>query len=294
MQTGIPNEYQSFSPSGRLRGASFAGPVHEDIVEAQGYSTVRTLTAIDKDKAMVRSEIADAVINILKIYVDNDSVPQLIHYLADSLDNKTSHVMAIGSALEYDTVEWARAILDDFELEIDGTEEQELYDYLDIAVSLKEESKTWFNMDGGELSAVRAFSESEYAVAVYAQAVLRLVEDSVYERIPESIPGGGGKWDENYEPTPQPPQENTLKQISVYPNPFNNSFNINYLLEQEAKEVRVEIYDLTGRNILTQKTGRTVSGNLTLNLGECLGIYLLKIYADDNPVHKEKLICIQK
>ena len=167
------------------------------------------------------------------------------------------------------------------------------YDYLDIAVGLRENTDTWFDMDGTQLSKVRGLSLSEFAIAVYAQNVLALIEDSVYNRIPEPIPGGGGKWDENYEPSQQQ-QENQAKRISIYPNPFNNSFNINYVLEQEAKEVRIEIYDLTGRSILTQKTGRTLSDNITINLGECLGIYLLKLYADDKPVHKEKLICLQR
>lgn len=83
-------------------------------------------------------------------------------------------------------------------------------------------------------------------------------------------------------------------KVNAYPNPFNNSFNIAYLLEKEAKEVRIEVYDLVGRIISTHKVGRTTTGNINIDLGECLGIYVLRIFADEKQVHKEKLVCLQR
>lgn len=43
------------------------------------------------------------------------------------------------------------------------------YDYLDIAVSLKENTDTWFDMNGTQLNKVRELSESEFAIAVYVE-----------------------------------------------------------------------------------------------------------------------------
>lgn len=82
--------------------------------------------------------------------------------------------------------------------------------------------------------------------------------------------------------------------VTAYPNPFSNSFNISYVLEQEATTVKVEVYDLLGRNITSQKLNRTLRGTLNVDLGECLGIYILRIVADEKEVHKEKIICLQR
>ncbi len=89
-------------------------------------------------------------------------------------------------------------------------------------------------------------------------------------------------------------EESKGASVQAYPNPFKNSFTINYTLDQEANDVRIEIYDLTGRSIYTRKAGRSISGNISIDLGECLGIYLLRIIADDKQVHREKLICLQR
>jgi len=80
----------------------------------------------------------------------------------------------------------------------------------------------------------------------------------------------------------------------IYPNPFKNSFNVSYMLEKEAGEVRFEVYDLVGRKIITERADKTQSGTVKLNLGECNGIYLLKVFADNKAVHKEKLVCLQR
>lgn len=233
--------------------------------------------------------------NIVSLYAEADSMPDLIHYLVDSLGGKDYVKLAIGTALQYDTVEWARAILDNLELEDEN--DTVFYDYYDVAVTLAENSLTWFGMNETQKNKVRELSLLDYEVSVNAQAVLTLVDDSIYFRIPEMAIDSSGKWDGEQ---PQLTQEQTgeesneLKNISVYPNPSSNSFNVNYLLEKEASEIRIEVYDLTGRTILFSKTGKTSGGNINLDFGECLGIYILRMFADERQIHTEKLVCIQR
>ncbi|MBC8375173.1 MAG: T9SS type A sorting domain-containing protein [FCB group bacterium] len=55
---------------------------------------------------------------------------------------------------------------------------------------------------------------------------------------------------------PESPQEFELKQLAVYPNPFNPSTTIHYRIPEQA-DVAIRIYDLLGREIWS----REISGN---------------------------------
>ena len=263
----------------------------DTIVDAQNTDSLRTLTTIKREMDRLKTDLFLTEFNIISFYADADSMPDLVNYLVDSLGEKDYRKLAVGVCLQYDSVEWAREILDDIILEDEN--DTAFYEYNDVAVSLAEDDLTWFGMDGTQKAKVAELSLSDYEVAVHAQAVLRLVDDSVYVRLPEVMEGGSGKWDEEEEPVVEE-EENMLKNISIYPNPFTNNFNVNYVLEQEAINFSIEVYDLLGRSILTRKIQKTASGTINIDLGECLGIYVLYIYADDKQVHKEKLICLQK
>jgi hypothetical protein len=267
----------------------------DTIIQAQFNDTIRTLTAISRDMNVVASELFATENNIIRLYAEADSMPALVEYLLDSLGSKEYKKYAVGTCLEFDTVQWARTILEDLDLE--DANDSAFYDFYNVAVSLAEDTLTWFGMDSLQRATVVALTGTEYDVFVQAQGVLKLVDDSAYTREPEMIPEGSGKWDEDYQQPQQEQQDeetNNLKKVLVYPNPFNNSFTINYTLEQEAKEIRFEVYDLTGRHIMTKKSERSLNGIVKMDLGDCLGIYLLRIIADDRQVHKERLICIQK
>ncbi len=274
---------------------AFAGPIPEDITDAQVESTVRTLTAIKREGEGVISDLFLTLNNIFKLYAEADSIDGLIYYMKDTLDYKEAHKLLVGTLLEVDSIELARTVLEGIDLE--DVEEEAFYDFYDIAVTLAENEDSWFDINGIQRTIIEDLAESDYEVAINAQAVLWLVDGEVFPRTPEVIPDSAGKWDGeepqlNQQPTPD--ETNNLKNISVYPNPFNNSFNVNYILEQEANEVRVEIFDLVGRTVFTKKMGKTARGNIKIDLGECLGVYVLRVYADDRQVHKEKLICLQR
>ncbi len=90
--------------------------------------------------------------------------------------------------------------------------------------------------------------------------------------------------------------ENTVDQISIYPNPANSRININIASEQE-ENYSVQIYDLTGRLITT--VFENIHVNKDNNVFEYntehlnTGTYLCKIISDKGKI-KTTLIQIQK
>ena len=79
--------------------------------------------------------------------------------------------------------------------------------------------------------------------------------------------------------------ENSL-YCHVYPNPFKESFTISYL-QKDFNDVRIEISDLNGKNILEYDAGKQIPGIHSIQFGDnyklipCQGVYILKIYSAD-------------
>lgn len=74
-----------------------------------------------------------------------------------------------------------------------------------------------------------------------------------------------------------------LQKISVYPNPaIGDKINLDYIA-QNASEVEVNIYDLTGRKVLSHSFGKAFKGQEGFNLdisGINNGMYILELRQD--------------
>lgn len=83
-----------------------------------------------------------------------------------------------------------------------------------------------------------------------------------------------------------------LKDIQVYPNPATDFLRVEFNLKNETN-IKLEILDVVGNNILTQNLGFTKKGlrsfNLDLN-GIAPGIYMLSIKADNYSYNKKVII----
>jgi hypothetical protein len=58
-------------------------------------------------------------------------------------------------------------------------------------------------------------------------------------------------------------------------------------------EMMVEVFDPLGRSVKRTSTHTTGSGTLAIDLGECLGLYLLRISANGVPLHSQRIICVK-
>lgn len=84
-------------------------------------------------------------------------------------------------------------------------------------------------------------------------------------------------------------EENIFASVQLSPNPAQNSVNIHYLL-RNAADVRIDITDVTGRQIIEVYNQPSVAGNYNFNMNTtdlASGIYLVRITAGkDQTVQK--------
>jgi len=125
-----------------------------------------------------------------------------------------------------------------------------------------------------------------------AQAVQMLLGDSNVVRIPEQLPEApSGKWGDDEDPPAISPVVSSSK-MSVYPNPSKNQFNVAWELEGEEAKLQFEVFDLTGRLVLSETRQATKNGRHVLNLGPCQGFYILRVSENGKPSFEEKLLCV--
>jgi len=72
---------------------------------------------------------------------------------------------------------------------------------------------------------------------------------------------------------------NEIGNIKVYPNPFNNTLNIETILD-----IEYEMYDMTGKLVLSNSSNTIDTENLSN------GLYLLKIYHNNQLVSQQKIV----
>lgn len=266
---------------------------HKDtIIEAQANDTLRTAGAIERDMAVAHTQRFEGIATMLNYYTAYDTVPDstyaLIHFLADSLPDKQWNRVAVGVALKADTTSWARSILDSIPKE--NADDSTFYDYYDLAISLKEDTLTWFDVDSTQRSLVDNIASGTSSVKYRAEAVQMLLDDTVFVRIPEQVPQEPSER-RGYEETPEQDLVSESK-VTVYPNPFSNEFTVSYTLPDTVNELTFEVFDLTGRLVLSETVSSTYSGKRVLNVGDCKGLYVLRLNADGYMVRSEKLVCI--
>ena len=78
-------------------------------------------------------------------------------------------------------------------------------------------------------------------------------------------------------------EENSLNELSVYPNPFNNEINLNYLFN--GSEV-ISVYNMLGKLVFLEKN-RDVTNSKVLNLDLTPAIYTLVISSNDKIISKK-------
>lgn len=79
------------------------------------------------------------------------------------------------------------------------------------------------------------------------------------------------------------------KEITVYPNPLNGNLLTIELSGTESTEVRVELFDFSGRLVFSQ-TAQPISGKIILNLDNIsIGTYLVRIN-DGTKIYDSKII----
>ncbi len=83
-------------------------------------------------------------------------------------------------------------------------------------------------------------------------------------------------------------EEFSLSGLSIFPNPNNGQFTIKF---NNAKDVKLEVYDVRGRSVLSQDYNVFGQFNETINLGSVQsGMYLLKVNNGGKTITKKIIV----
>ena len=79
------------------------------------------------------------------------------------------------------------------------------------------------------------------------------------------------------------------------PNPFSNETIINFSIPQEVKDAKLNVYDLTGKQLLTFRISERKSSSISLTATNlAAGIYLYTIFADGKVLEAKRMIVSEK
>jgi hypothetical protein len=278
--------------------SGFSSNNRDSVANAQKTDTVRTLTIIKGDINRAETKQHQAIRQILGYYSIADTTEAvhdtLMILLIDTLDTKPFRKLAIGYGIEIGRIGKARAILDT--LTLTSAHDTSFYNYYDLALSLAEDSLTWFSMDSTQKEKVKQVANTKFDEAYLAQAVLSLLGDTLNYRNPEPLPEDSAQFRIEDTSTIDSQQQSEPKPdaIKVYPNPFSDSFNVDYLLEDENMKLAIEVYDIVGKTVRQITTLATKTGVLTVDIEGCLGVYFVRVIVNDQPIKTQKMICISK
>jgi hypothetical protein len=80
--------------------------------------------------------------------------------------------------------------------------------------------------------------------------------------------------------------------LSIYPNPFNSSTTISFILPKE-EHITLNLYDITGRKVTTIAEGTYPAGShsLSLNMKDyASGIYYLRLDMEDSHISRKMVM----
>ncbi len=263
----------------------------DSIFNAQFTDTLRTVSLVERELKHDIMEWTQAIFDIAAHYADADSIPYMISYLADSTGaDKSFRKMAVMAAIEYDSLGWARSLLDSVMLE--NGNDTAFYQFTDIALDLREDSLSWFGMDSVQKVKIEELALTNYEVKVNAEAVLALINDTLFERTPEPLPDSG--YFKLAPPVLANEQQTAKKDMfKAYPNPFDGTFTLAYNLDSEMSNVSVELFDIAGKQQWETSLNSIKTGESLFSLPDCNGFYILRINNEKNIMYQTKLICIR-
>ena len=94
------------------------------------------------------------------------------------------------------------------------------------------------------------------------------------------------KW--NIYPLTDVSQNNNFQNLSIYSNPSNGKFNIDF--NQELDYLKVNVYDITGKKVFSKNYHNT--SNIGIDLfNRNKGVYIIEIISED--IEIRRLLCLE-
>ena len=187
---------------------------------------------------------------------------------------------------------------------MDENQGEEYADYItlvNIYTSLKQNDKTWKDMNNMQKQALQSLAGKQRNCAdIYAVNILRLTDSLQYEE-PIILPGEGDLiFAIGNHPQQQQQSEqllinsigNTTTTFNVYPNPAKDFIMVEYSLTEDINNACIEIVDLTGKKIKHIVLSSNQKQLVIDSKGMKNGIYYLYLTNDGAVVKQSKITII--
>lgn len=83
-------------------------------------------------------------------------------------------------------------------------------------------------------------------------------------------------------------------KLKIYPNPFRDQLNLDFVNEVAGNKVTVDVHDLQGRLVMRQHYNELPAGNNTLrirtNFGAARGVFMISLKVNGKVVHTQKML----
>jgi hypothetical protein len=241
--------------------------------------TFTTKAGLKNMHFQVNSDWLTEVGAIANYYAERDSLEALIPLFKDTLAGRGFAKELNGAYLMFDSLNFARTLLDTLTL---VTKEDTLYaDYTDLYLDMKEDTLNWLQLDSVQVIRLNYLSRTPSAVQSYAMAALSLRGDTTYHRYPDI--GSSSEARLMNINTKQSHMPLTNEELQVFPNPNSGLFILS-LKNASEDEYTYRIIDLAGRNLLTGKyTAGGEKASVTINLTNLSdGLYFVEVKDTDN------------
>lgn len=158
--------------------------------------------------------------------------------------------------------------------------------FYDLLITIGETDRVLAEITVSEKQTVENVANSQTPVAIQAQSVLAELNQTSYIRFPQQIPPNSSAMVLSGEESTETQNTITTKQnITVYPNPSQGEFTINF---EESKNGQGQIIDATGRVVLVIDVNNTQNNYQINDLP--YGIYTLIINYNDGSVEYTRVI----
>lgn len=203
-----------------------------------------SITQIKRSIEFYHSEWKRVVAQIERALIEENEMDELIAFYKDSLgfgyEKET-----FGAYLSAGNASSARNWLQNNLLQ-NNASDSAFVGYHNLYLDLKEDSISWLQLNSAQLAHIHQWASEESEIQHLALAVLALRGDTVLNELPEFSNPPSAKY-ANVVFTAEKTIANNQNRIAVFPNPSNGLFTLE--LESEIENLRVGVYDVTGRNV---------------------------------------------
>lgn len=252
-----------------------------------GYLTVeRIQRLLDYQTTELNTKLSEVV----GYYAYYDSLfPNLIGFLEDTLQTIEAQKMVVSQYYGSGQLDSARTKLDDFEAS--NANDSAFARYMDILLTLAEDSSSVFEMDSTQRSFVESLALGSTDMAKYAEATMELVDDTIIDMWPVVYYPPAPKMESGENEFNSQISNSIAEEIKLYPNPNNGSLTLSYKNDGSNAKLTIVLFDIMGRELFRAEFAQNDAEKQSVEIPNMVtGFVLAQVRRGSRPIHHQRII----